>query len=75
MRRWGFSEDEWACRDLLIAAFPEAVSRWTAEGLEEMDTQGLLSEARETDPEAVIDMIKLLLDTVGDKLQKKELAY
>ncbi len=27
VRRWNFSEDEWACRDLLIAAFPEAVSR------------------------------------------------
>ena len=28
---WDFSEDEWACGDLLIAAFPEATSRWTAE--------------------------------------------
>ena len=24
VRRWDFSENEWACRDLLIAAFPEA---------------------------------------------------
>ena len=38
VRRWDFSEDEWACRDLLIAAFPEAVSRWAAEELEDMDT-------------------------------------
>ena len=75
MRRWDFSEDEWACRDLLIAAFPEAVSRWTAEELENMDTQDLLSETGEKDPEAAIDMMKLLLDTVGDKLQEKEVAY
>lgn len=27
VRRWDFDENEWACRDLLIAAFPEAVSR------------------------------------------------
>lgn len=75
MRRWDFSEDEWACRDLLIAAFPEAVSRWTAEELKDMDTQDLLSETGEKDPEAAIDMVKLLLDTVGDKLQEKEVAY
>ena len=51
VRRWNFSEDEWACRDLLIAAFPEAVSRWTAEELENMDTQDLLSETGEKAPE------------------------
>jgi hypothetical protein len=75
VRRWDFSADEWACRDLLIAAFPEAVSRWTAEELEDMDTQDLLSETGEKDPEAAIDMMKLLLDTVGDKLQEREVAY
>ena len=75
VRRWDFSEDEWDCRDLLIAAFPEAVSRWTVEELEDMDTQDLLSETGEKDPEAAIDMMKLLLDTVGDKLQEREVAY
>ena len=25
VHRWDFDENEWACRDLLIAAFPEAV--------------------------------------------------
>ena len=25
VRRWDFSENEWACRDLLITSFPEAV--------------------------------------------------
>ena len=38
VRRWDFSENEWACRDLLIADFPDAVRRWTAEELEDMDT-------------------------------------
>ena len=75
VRRWDFSENEWACRDLLIAAFPAAVSCWTAEELENMDTQDLLSETGEKDPEAAIDMMKLLLDTVGDKLQEREVAY
>ena len=75
VRRWDFSEDEWACRDLLIAAFPEAVSRWTAEELEDMDTMELLTKTGEKNPEAAVDMMKLLLDTVGDKLQEKEVAY
>lgn len=51
------------------------VDRWTAEELENMDTQDLLSETGEKDPEAAIDMMKLLLDTVGDKLQEREVAY
>ena len=75
VRRWDFDENEWACRDLLIAAFPEAVSRWTAEELEGMDTMDLLSKTGEKDPEAAIDMMKLLLDTVRDKLREKEVAY
>ena len=74
VRRWDFDENEWACRDLLIAAFPEVVSRWTEEELEEMDTMDLLSKTGEKDPEAAIDMMKLLLDTVGDKLQEKDVA-
>ena len=44
VRRWNFSEDEWACRDLLIAAFPEAVRRWSIDELSEMDTMDLLVE-------------------------------
>ena len=74
VRRWDFSEDEWACRDLLIDASPKAVSHWTAEDLEAMDTQDLLTNTGEADPEAAIDMMKLLLDTVGDKLQEREVA-
>ena len=40
VRRWDFSENEWACRDLLIADFPDAVRRWTAEELEEVEGIG-----------------------------------
>ena len=27
VHRWDFDENEWACRDLLLAAFPDAVRR------------------------------------------------
>ena len=74
VRRWDFSKNEWICRDLLIAAFPETVSRWTAEELEDMDTQDLLSETGEKDPKAAIRMVRLLLDTVGEKLKDPEVA-
>ena len=75
VRRWDFSKNEWACRDLLIAAFPEAVRSWSAEELLEMDTMDLLNAVGEKDPETAINMMKLLLDTVGDKLQEREVAY
>lgn len=75
VHRWDFDENEWACRDLLIAAFPEAVRFWTAEELSNMDTMDLLNAVGEKNPESAIDMMKLLLDTVGDKLQEKEVAY
>ena len=75
VRRWDFDENEWACRDLLIAAFPEAVRFWTAEELSNMDTMDLLNAVGEKNPESAIDMMKLLLDTVGDKLEEKEVAY
>ena len=47
VRRWDFDENEWACRDLLIVAFPEAVRFWTAEELSNMDTMELLGKVGE----------------------------
>ena len=47
VRRWDFDENEWACQDLLIAAFPEAVRFWTAEELSNMDTMELLGKVGE----------------------------
>ena len=75
VRRWNFSEDEWACRDLLIAAFPEAVRHWSTEELSEMDAMDLLAETCEHDPETAIQMMKLLLDTAESHLQDPEAAY
>lgn len=75
VRRWDFSENEWACRDLLIAAFPETVRRWSTEELFEMDTMDLLVETGEHDPETAIQMMKLLLDTAESHLQDPEPAY
>ena len=74
-QRWNFSEDEWACRDLLIAAFPEAVRRWSTDELSEMDTMDLLVETGEHDPKTAIQMMKLLLDTAESHLQDPETAY
>ena len=73
--RWDFSENEWACRDLLTAAFPEAVSHWSAEELSEMDAMELMVETGERDPETAIQMMKLLLDTAEMHLQNPEVAY
>ena len=72
--RWDFSENEMACRDLLIADFPDAVRRWTAEELENMDTQDLLCETADSDPKAAVQMMKLLLDTAETHLQEPEVA-
>ncbi|WP_143482926.1 hypothetical protein [Pseudoflavonifractor sp. An85] len=74
VRRWDFSENEWACRDLLIADFPDAVRRWTAEELEDMDTQDLLCEVGDSDPQTAVQMMKLLLDTAESHLQEPEVA-
>lgn len=63
------------CRNFSHSDLGCIVSRWTAEELEDMDTQDLLSETGEKNPETAIDMMKLLLDTVGDKLHDREGAY
>ena len=74
VRRWDFSENEWACRDLLITAFPEVVGRWSAEELQEMDTMELLGKVVERKPEMGIQMMKFLLDTAESHLQEPEAA-
>ena len=74
IRRWGFDEHEWACRELLIAAFPGAVRFWTAEELSNMDTMELLDKVGERKPEVGIQMMKFLLDTAERHLQEPEVA-
>ena len=74
VRRWDFDENEWACRDLLIATFPEAVSLWSEKELAEMDTMDLLVETGRREPETALEMAKLLLNTAEEHLQDKEVA-
>ena len=74
VRRWDFDENEWACRDLLIAAFPQAASRWSGEELAEMHTMDLLVETGRRDPQTALEMVKLLLNTAEEHLQNEEAA-
>ena len=74
VRRWDFSQNDLACRDLLITDFPDAVRRWTADELEDMDTQDLLCETGNSDPQTAVQMMKLLLDTAEGHLQEPEVA-
>lgn len=71
VRRWDFSENEWACRDLLVAAFPEAVRPWSRDELLEMDTMELVLHLARRDPATAIQMMRLLLDTAEDHLQEE----
>ena len=63
-----------ACEDLLIFAFPEAVSRWTEEELSEMDIVELLDKIGDQNPDTAIRMLKLLLDTAERHLQETDVA-
>ncbi|OUN08666.1 hypothetical protein B5G43_00845 [Flavonifractor sp. An92] len=74
VRRWDFDENEWACQDLLIAAFPQAASRWSEEALAEMHTMDLLVETAQHDPQTALEMAKLLLNTAEEHLQNEEAA-
>ena len=74
VRRWDFSENEQACRDLLIAAFPAAAGYWSAQELSGMDVMDLLVETGARHPETAIEMMKLLLSTAERLLQDPETA-
>lgn len=70
VRRWDLSENEWACRDLLIATFPEEVACWSEEELSKMDIGDLLEKVGQRSPEAGIRMMRYLLDTAEEHLQE-----
>lgn len=72
VRRWDFDENEWACRDLLIAAFPGAVRRWSPEEQQDMLTMDVLLGVSEYNPHTAIRVMQLLLDTAEEQLTKKE---
>ena len=74
VHRWDFDENEWACRDLLLAAFPDAVRRWSPEEQQDMLTVDVLLGVSEYDPHTAIRMMQLLLDTAEEQLTKKGVA-
>ena len=74
VHRWDFDENEWACRDLLLAAFPDAVRRWSLEEQQDMLTMDVLLGVSEYDPHTAMRMMQLLLDTVEEQLTKKGVA-
>ena len=74
VHRWDFDENEWACRDLLLAAFPDAVRRWSLEEQQDMLTMDVLLGVSEYDPHTAIRMMQLLLDTAEEQLTKKGVA-
>lgn len=75
IQRWDFDENEYiCCRDFLIASFPEAVSSFPPENLEEMDVAEILEAMAEAQPRTALNMMKLLLDTAQDHLMEPEAA-
>ena len=74
VHQWDFDEIEWACRDLLLAAFPDAVRRWSPEEQQDMLTMDVLLGVSEYDPHTAIRMMQLLLDTAEEQLTKKGVA-
>ena len=75
VRRWDFDENEWACRDLLIAAFPQAAGHWSEEELAKMDTMDFLLGNGRRDPKTALEMVMLLLNAAEEHLQDRETAY
>jgi hypothetical protein len=74
VRRWDFSRNEWACRDLLISAFPQVFQHWTSEELSNMETMELIAGTGENDPKTAVEMMKLLLDTAEGQLSNPDAA-
>lgn len=74
VRRWDLEENEWACRDLLIASFPEAVRNFPPEALLEMDTMDLMLTVSGRSPQTALKMMKLLLNTAQSNLDNPEVA-
>ena len=59
---------------LLLAAFPQAASRWSRERQQEMDEMDIICETGEDDPQTAVQMMRLLLDLVGERLQEPQWA-
>lgn len=61
--QWEFSQQPMACRDLVLAAFPQAAGPWIPEELTGLDLPDLFGVLYPQDPALVLAMWRLLLDT------------
>ncbi len=71
VRRWDFTDNEDAIRDLLLAAFPKAASYIETYDLRAAE---LLGDAYEKDPDLAVQMWQKVLDTAHEHLQEPERA-
>ena len=71
VRRWDFTENEDAIRDLLLATFPEPASYVEADDL---GAEGLLGAAYEKKPDLAVQMWRKVLDVAQEHLQEPERA-
>ena len=74
VKNWDFSEQEWACRDLLVASYPQIKKEWDFEQLKDADVYEILQKVCDTDPKTAIEMWRLLLDTAESHLSDEDAA-
>lgn len=73
VRRWDFTENENAIRDLL-AAFPQAASLVDSESLTGMGADELLTTVYAKNPDLAVQMWRKVLDVAQEHLQEPERA-
>lgn len=74
VRRWDFTDNEDAVRDLLLAAFSEAASLVDPEALSGMGADELLTTVYEKNPDLAVQMWRKVLDVAQAHLQEPERA-
>ena len=71
VRRWDFTENKDAIRDLLLATFPEAAAYDEADSL---GAEKLLGAIYEKNPDLAVEMWRKVLDVAQEHLQELERA-
>lgn len=71
VRRWDFTENKDAIRDLLLATFPEAAAYDEADSL---GAEELLGAIYEKNPDLAVEMWRKMLDVAQEHLQELERA-
>ncbi len=74
VKDWDFSDQEWACRDLLVASYPQIKKEWDFEQLRDADVYEILQKVCDTDAKTAIEMWRLLLDTAESHLSDEDAA-